>query len=157
MDDFLPYYKFAKNQAHKISNNRELAEDIVQDVFLKLYRKNISLIGHKNLKGYLTIAIRNQYLDHYSKSKKMKFNDIEDYSNDFFVNPHGELLSDDLKTAIGCMPETLSQPLILHAIYGYLDPEVASILDIPIGTVKNRLFRAKAFLREKLAYSNCST
>lgn len=150
MNNFLPHYKYAKNQANKITNNRELAEDLVQDVFLKICKNKTELIGHKNFKGYLSLAIRNQYINHYRKYKKIKFNDIEEYNNTFFTSPYSDVLSDDLKIAIGCLSEKLKLPFILNVIYGYLDPEVATMLDIPIGTVKNRIFKAKAFLRKKL-------
>lgn len=154
MDDFLPYYKFARQQALLICGDKDLAKDIVQDVFLRLYKMKKELSGEKNFKGYLRLAIKNHYITYYRKNSKCKFFEINNYTEAFHESIYTDLISDDLKKAIQSMDNDLKLPLMLHFIYEYKDPEIARILDIPVGTVKNRTFRAKAFLRKKLKNKN---
>jgi RNA polymerase sigma-70 factor (ECF subfamily) len=153
MSGFLEYYGDALRFAKNLTRNSELAEDIVHNVFLKLNDK--VLTGEEKYKSYLFSSVKMEYLTHLAKKKLFKnagtnvpidcadwvAGDIEDF---------GDMTSNTLCKAINNLDKGLSMPLILFAVYDYGHDEIARIMDIPDGTVKSRIHRAKKHLQYAL-------
>jgi RNA polymerase sigma factor (sigma-70 family) len=154
MEDFLKYYPEALRLAKRLTKDIYLAEDIVHDVYLRIIKNGIEIDGEKNYKGYLNMAIRNSYFSHKNKKKAHKHNGTTvDISAAFNV---AEKISDSnfhdsLSRAIKGTKSNLTLPLMLHVVHDYSYEEIAKIMDIPLGTVRGRIHKAKKELKQKLA------
>jgi RNA polymerase sigma-70 factor (ECF subfamily) len=152
-NEFLKYYPYAVRAAKILTNNSALAEDLVQDLFLKIHKNKITIDGEKNYKGYLNTAIRHRYFS-YLKNKKLHKNKGLKVPVEKAFNVAEEttdnLLSDELLKAIGSIKEKYSLPFILNVVQEYTYEEIAIIMNIPTGTVKSSIFRARKELKQKI-------
>ena len=138
--------------AYRLTNSISDAEDIVQECFLSLLRPGSSYDSRRTpIRTYLYGAVRNQWLKRRRDSPTAGTapDPIDDRS------PESDLLTgevqDAVAQAIGTLPETQREVLIL-AHYEQLPlAEIARILEIELGAVKSRLERARARLRETLS------
>lgn len=140
--------------------NKSLAEDIFQEVFIKVYKHLNTYRSQAAIKTWIIQITINQCKDHL-KSKWFKhffynegIDDLDDMHatikctpEDLYIDKekNQELLSEVLKLSI-----PLREALILHYYHSYSEKEIASILSISQGTVRSRLHRAKAALRSQL-------
>jgi RNA polymerase sigma-70 factor (ECF subfamily) len=136
-----------------LSRDRDfhLAEDIAQQVFIEAYQKLASLKEPEKLGGWLrTIAIRKSV--NVIRSSRNEVAIQQDGSDGLLIGDADEDLErEDLKRrvskAIGRLRETQRETTILFYIEGYSTSEIASMLDVPTGTVKRRLHDARAKLK----------
>jgi RNA polymerase sigma-70 factor (ECF subfamily) len=138
--------------AYAVLRNSHDAEDVAQEVFLKLYR-NSAWDGMRDEKAYLARATWRAAIDHLPKHQPTAMDEIELPSAD--PSPEQTALNADLQQKvhrlIDGLPEELRQPLALSTIQELTSGEVAQVLGIPEGTVRTRVLRARQLLREKLA------
>ena len=152
--------------------NREDAEDVTQEVFIKLW-KNMDNINHKKIKSWLMQVTHNCCVDHVRRRKgahnKQQFMDSVDYlpecsgkeSNPEWVVEHQEN-HEVLLTAMETLPHRTKSMLLLHYYQGLKFDTIGSILNTDVGTVKVAVHRGRKMLREKLAphfsktLENCS-
>lgn len=149
--------------AYRIIKNRQDAEDIVQESFVKLYSAllNKEFNASASINTYFYRLVYNTSIDHYRKLFKKRLNilsiDIntshyEDGNELHFKLPIEEIgldnfdLNEIVKKYLDSLPPQYSIVLTMHYVNELKYEEISEILEIPIGTVKNRLFRA----REKL-------
>lgn len=150
------------------------AEDLTQDTFVRAYMNLNSFQSRASLNTWLYRIATNICIDYSRKTRKtlalttsLRQEDYEDDSNserdvpDERFNPQAVFLNKELgaqlDSALSALPEKLRTVVLLHDIEGLAYDEIASIVDCPLGTVKSRLFNARASLREKLApYLSCS-
>jgi len=138
--------------AYAVLRNSHDAEDVVQEVFLKLYRSD-GWAGIRDEKAYLARTAWRAAVDHLPKHQGTEMNEMEVTSGD--PSPEQAALDADLQLRvhrlIDGLPEELRQPLALSTIQELTSGEVAQVLGIPEGTVRTRVLRARQLLREKLA------
>lgn len=142
-----------------LCRDSELAADLTQETFLKLWRTPPALRGGPALKAWLFKVARNEFLQHRRRAgfETLPLDDAQEPG----LNA-GETLSlqalleikelvEVVCNAIGKLPDSYREVVVLHNQEGLTLQEVGEILEIPIGTVKSR--RAKAFelLRQMLA------
>lgn len=152
-----------ENEAHifrlclRMTGNREDAADLTQEAFLKAYRSIASFRGDCRFSSWMIRIASNVCLDFLrSKSKKQTVpltveNDEGEETEleiaDIAALPEDKLLSGELKSSISRGLERLSdeqrQILILRELNGLSYDEIAKTLDIEVGTVKSRIFRAR--------------
>lgn len=130
----------------------EVAKDIVQDVFFKLWSAPHKYIQTNNLRFYLYRSVQNQCIN-YIRNKKVEENyrsKVDLVSEDFFYNV---LLEEEifirLRKAIEELPEKYRKVIDCN-LDGLSDQEIATRLDITIDAVKQQKKRAKEQLRKKL-------
>lgn len=143
----------------RIGNTQD-AEDIVQDTYLKAYRAFAGLRQRDRIKSWLTHILINTVRDHRRKGlRAVPTIDISEMAEDSVYEPtqissEEQLCRDEidpmLSNALQSIPDTFVTPLILREIHGASYEEIAQILDIPMGTVMSRLFRARSLLRNAL-------
>ena len=137
------------------TNNKSLAEDIVQDVLLKLWVKRKELDIHTSLKSYLYRATYFGFLDHYRKNKRINENlELLRYN---FLN---EIIEEDLqitehrlfklKDSIEKLPDRCKQIFLLSKFEGYRYREIADYLNLSVKTVENQIGKAYKILRNAL-------
>ncbi len=121
------------------------SQDIVQEVFIKLYNENGHLASINNIKFYLYRSIGNACIDYHRKNKKLRFDSIDkaiipDHMND--KDASYEMLQIEeyqrIEVILGKLPEEQSETIRLRVLDNLSFVEIASILDIPVTTVKSR-------------------
>ncbi|MEP6756184.1 MAG: sigma-70 family RNA polymerase sigma factor [Chthonomonadales bacterium] len=143
------------------------AEDLTQEVFIRAYVNMHSFQSRASLNTWLYRIATNICIDFARKTKRVKANtttlmredeesgeEIERDIPDSKFEPQSVLmnreLGDKLEQALELLPEKLRTVVLLHDIEGLAYDEIAHIIECPLGTVKSRLFNARAALRERL-------
>ena len=137
----------------------------MQETLLKALRYKDKYTDNTNLKAWLFTIMKNTFINSYHKAVRSKtFVDTTD--NDYFINdagiqtyttPDSEVNHQEVITAIDKLPADLRTPFEKHTM-GFKYREIADELEIPIGTVKNRIFLARKRLEAELKefrYRNC--
>lgn len=141
----------------RFTNDREESQDLVQDTILKALTYRDKFRDDTNLKGWLFTIMRNTFINNYRKNQRAKT------SNDttkelYFLNvegthtfnrPHESIEFKEVWRNVNNMKDELLIPFKMHAT-GYKYQEIAKHLNIPIGTVKNRIFHARKEIQKKL-------
>ena len=144
---FDTYADDAFRLAYSYLGSRPDAEDVVQDVFVKLIRSDITIEKGKE-KSYILTMTANKCRD-FLKSGSVAFNaPFEDASE---VGSDIEIDEDDTEmyAAVAELPDKLRVAIHLHYYEGYSLKEIAEILDIAPSAVSMRLTRAKEILRKR--------
>jgi len=132
--------------------NRESAEDVVQDAFLKLWGKREGLNEIENIEAWCIRVVKNLCLDHFkSKHNKIRKEEPNENLQLHFVTPYKETEISDtysqLEKVIEALPEQQQMIFKLRDIQEYSYKEIAEILEIDINIVKVNLHRARKAIR----------
>lgn len=157
------YYQHVMNYLCHQCWDKILAEDICQDTFVKLYNSKEKYKPVTTFKAFLFTVARNVFIDNYRKIKKSKTISLDAlYGESSFVsliqgiNPDsGETIDSNerlakIMLAIQELPEILKDVFILSEIEQLKYSEISEILNIPVGTVKSRMFNAVKILQKLL-------
>ena len=130
-----------------------LAEDIVQDVFIKLWENPRTQIS-KSLRSYLFLMVRNACIDylrsvHVEDKKKQKLFEAQVLSDSVDLDID-ENITRKIKAAINELPKQCREVYLMSIFDGLKYSEIADELNISVSAVKVQVFRAKNRLREKL-------
>jgi RNA polymerase sigma factor (sigma-70 family) len=143
--EFQPHIRSMYNFGYRLTLDQDDAKDLVQDTYLKAYRFIESFQKGTNAKAWLFRILKNSFINDYRKKSKepskVDYQEVETYYNSEDVDRQ---ITPDLRV------ESLSNMIILCDLEGFKYEEMAKILDIPIGTVRSRLHRARGLLKEKL-------
>lgn len=132
----------------------EMAQDILQEGFIKVFSKLDSYSGKGELGGWIRRVIINTALEHLRKyqNPKYQFSDIElyhDLSDSEDILDHMSL--QEVLDAIQLLPTNYRLVLNLYAIDGYTHQEISVLLNISVGNSKQRLLRARNMLKKLMA------
>ncbi|MES9946243.1 MAG: RNA polymerase sigma factor [Candidatus Thiodiazotropha sp.] len=157
-----PHFFQLYRLAYRLTGNQHDAEDLLQELLTKLYAKRQQLPHVDDLKTWLARALYNLYIDRIRSRNRSTLGHADPR-----LSERLEALSDDsdtpeqgqerwqqlehLNQALNRLSESHRMLLILHDVEGYTLPELKEILDLPLGTLKSRLHRARAGLRQILA------
>ena len=129
------------------------AEDVYQDVFLRLFGQDAEGWDPEHTKAWLIRATLNRCADLYRFRLRRPTLPLEEIADAAAIKEEGRALWE----AVGCLPEKLRIPLHLHYGEGYSTEEIAAILSVPAATVRTRLYRARGKLKELLGGSDDET
>jgi len=142
------------NTIIRMVNSQQEAEDIVQETFLRVYQHRNSFDFRHCFSTWLYTIALNLARNELRKRKRFKFFDIFDMQgHESEISVEMKLpsnLSKVLEKAIESLPDKYKTAFILRDIQEQPYEEVAKIMSIPLGTVKSRVNRARALLRDKL-------
>lgn len=153
------YYVFLCLIAEQITHNTEDAEEIVSDVFIKLWNNKQDLSISGSIKSYLSRAVQNTAINYLEKNRaKEKTTSIDllpynllAWDNDY---PLGQLYEEELKAIIGkgikTLPDGCREIFLLSRNKDMSYAEIADHLEISVNTVKTQMKIAIARLREEL-------
>ncbi|RIH63560.1 sigma-70 family RNA polymerase sigma factor [Mariniphaga sediminis] len=145
------YYKPMYSVSLRIVNEEAEAEDIMQEAFLKAFRKIDTYKGEVSFGAWLKKIVINRSLDHLKK-KRVRFEEVSERTlklSDDNENV-GEVNVESIKKAIRSLPDGYRTVLSLFLIEGYDHEEIGQILGISNSASRTQLSRAKSKLRELL-------
>jgi len=134
----------------RMLNDSEEANDVLQEIFIQVYRDIEKFRYESTLGAWIkTITIRSG-LRKIRERNKNAFTNTPDYQDTEPVVWPDWINSDDLEKAILSLPDSYRVVFLLIEVEGYSHKEVGEMLEMPAGTSKIRLFRAKQQLRKLL-------
>lgn len=162
--EFMPHINSMYNFAYRLTFDEDDAKDLVQDTYLKAYRFIDSFQQGTNAKAWLFRILKNSFINDYRKKKKepakVDYQEVETFYNsedvdrqitpDLRVEALQDMMGDEISNALNSLDVDFRTVIILCDLEGFKYDEMAKILDIPIGTVRSRLHRARNLLKEKL-------
>ena len=157
------------NYLYRMTGNAEDAEDLTQEVFVRMYSHIHSFRAEASLSTWLFRIAGNLCVDAFRRKKKERgvvssldapiFSDDEDSNAtrdvpDLKAAPEilfsRKELGGQIETALAKLPPKLRSAVVLHDVEGLAYEEIAAVEGIPLGTVKSRIFNARVALREYL-------
>jgi RNA polymerase sigma-70 factor (ECF subfamily) len=156
--EFLPHIDALFQFGCSLCHSSEAACDLVQETFYKACRSVQLYRPGSNAKAWLFTILRNLFINQYRRKQlEPSFAEIEQTSRPVHGN-HGNLneefyhnqFGDDVTRALNELPDSFREVILLCDIEELPYDEIANILEIPIGTVKSRINRARCMLKEKL-------
>ncbi|MBU1238090.1 sigma-70 family RNA polymerase sigma factor [Myxococcota bacterium] len=140
--------------ALKLTREEEAARDLVQDAYLKAFKYFDTFERGTNFKAWLFRIMTRLFYDAYRAKRRRDstFMPLEEERAPGNIKDAtaGErlLLSKELEAALNELPPDFKLPLVLCDIQEFSYQEIAEVMDVPIGTVMSRLYRARKRLRE---------
>ncbi|MCS6973135.1 MAG: sigma-70 family RNA polymerase sigma factor [Cyclobacteriaceae bacterium] len=164
-NEFMPHINSMHNFAYRLTLDPDDANDLVQDTYLKAYRFIDSFERGTNAKAWLFRILKNSFINDYRKKSKepskVDYQEVESFYNsedvnrqitpDLRVEAVKDMIGDEISNALNSLDVDFRTVIILCDLEGFKYDEMAKILDIPIGTVRSRLHRARNLLKEKLS------
>lgn len=145
----------------RYTQNRDEAEDILQEAFIKIFQNIATFRGEGSFEGWMKRIMINHALNHYRKNKKMPFHqDIDEINEQEILNKeeisgHHEVISADiLLSLIQLLPHGYRMVFNLYVFEEYSHKEIGKELNISENTSKTQLLKARRMLRRKLSELN---
>jgi RNA polymerase sigma factor (sigma-70 family) len=164
--EFLPHLTSLYNFAIFLENNEEIAKDLLQETYLRAYKFINYYEKGTNAKAWLIRILKNTFINEYRRRSKLPTQvDFEETYQQADEDEAGEgttqnvdlrqeiynsLVGDEITKAVNALPVDYRLIILLCDVEGFKYDEIAKIIDVPIGTVRSRLHRARNMLKEKL-------
>ena len=152
---FREHYSWLVLAAARLLGDRSVAEEVVQDVMLELWRRRAELTLTGPLRAYLNQSTRNRALNHLRHGRTVRQSEPYVRPPTAAPRPDARVSSRELQAVVAEAIADLSPPqrevFELSRRDGLTYPEIASVLDISVKTVEARMGRALRHLRERLA------
>lgn len=166
-----PQVEFLHRLAWRFTGSVADAEDLVQDVLLKLYPRSAELAGIEQLRPWLAKVLYRQYVDFARRQARSPLSALAEHAQDegdpldAVAAPedgpdgHAERgeWHDRILAALGQLNPEQRAVVVMHDVEGYSLEELEPILEAPLGTLKSRLHRARQRLRALLAMEPFAT
>ncbi len=163
-EELFPHINALKTFAFHLTYNDADADDLVQETYMKAHRFIDKYLEGTNAKAWLFKILKNAYINEYrKKSKQPSRVDYEDFINyhnteddrvtgymDLREEIFKNMMGDEVTMAVNSLPIDFRTVILLCDVEGFTYEEISKIIDVPIGTVRSRLFRARNMLKEKL-------
>jgi RNA polymerase sigma factor (sigma-70 family) len=151
------YRKYAKtmyNICLAYEPDRDIAKDILQDSFIKVFRTISTFNNQGSLEGWIRKIITNTAIDHFRQAKiaESRFFAIDSLlrSEEPHVKENTVMENEDILKVVKQLPEGARLVFNLYSLEGYNHKEISEMLGISEGTSKSQLSRAKQLLKERL-------
>lgn len=138
-----------------ICRSADIAEDLVQDTYLRAWKSIDLLQNEASAKAWLFTILRNENARRFER-KQFQYQEVEQdlLLDEHQVSPEQLYSQQQLLKLVESLEPEYSEPLILQIIGGFSGDEIALLLDLNLNTVNTRLFRARKQLRELLNHGN---
>ncbi len=148
------YSKDIYRYGYWLSKNSAIAEDLVQETFLRAWRAIDSLNDAKAAKSWLFTILRRENARRFEKkSAQAELTTLDDDMMEVFAVVEDDFANVDnmaVRSALRQLPASYAEPLVLQVIGGYSCDEIATIIGAKPGAVMTRVFRARQKLRKLL-------
>jgi RNA polymerase sigma-70 factor, ECF subfamily len=160
----LPHIGLLFNYAYKMTGNRDDADDLLQETYLRAYRFFHKFEKGTNCKAWLFRIMKNLFINNYRKTQKtpgqVDYDEIENFfesiksdrldTADLQERVFNNLLDDEVTRALNSLQDDFKTVIILCDLEDLSYEEIADFVQCPIGTVRSRLHRARKLLAQKL-------
>ena len=145
------------NFAYQLTTDRERAQDLLQDTTLKALDNEDKYVDNINFKGWIFTIMRNIFINNYRQTVR-KATVIDQTEDLYHLNicqdsglntPEGSYAVKEISTALNAFSDDYKIPFNMF-VAGYKYNEIAAKMNLPLGTVKSRIFFARKRLREQL-------
>lgn len=145
------------NFAYMLTSNRDDAYDLLQDTTLKALDNQDKYVDNVNFKGWILTIMRNLFINRYRRM--VRSGTVLDRTDDLvhlnapqnsgYENPEGAMSVADINAAIDSFSDGYRIPFTMH-LAGYRYAEIAKHVNLPLGTVKSRIYYARRRLQAML-------
>lgn len=146
------------NFAYMLTSNRDNAYDLLQDTTLKALDNENKYVANTNFKGWVFTIMRNIFINNYRRVVRSAT--VIDKTEDLYLlnlsqdsgleTPEGFFGANEITDAINAFPDEYRIPFSMH-VAGYKYNEIAEKMNLPLGTVKSRIFFARKKLQTRFA------
>ena len=141
------------NFAYLLTSNRDDAYDLLQDTTLKALDNEDKYVENVNFKGWVFTIMRNIFINNYRKVVRSAT--VIDQTEDLYhlnlpQESEGTVAAGEISAAINSFSDDYRIPFTMH-VAGYKYNEIAEKMNLPLGTVKSRIFFARQRLQKALA------
>lgn len=151
------YGRFLYTVSYRLTGNHEEAQDLVQEVLLRV-RRGLATYQPGSMEGWLSRIATNAFLDDVRRKKRRPVEALPDDAERVLPGalPADEALAaanlpDHIQDAIRGLAPDYRAAVVLCDVVGLSYEEISDSLDVPIGTVRSRIHRGRSQLREVLA------
>lgn len=145
--------------AYRLTGNQHDAEDLTQEVFVRVFR-SLNSYTPGTFEGWLHRITTNLFLDQMRRRQRIRFDALPDDADSRIPGrEHGperawehNNLDKDVQAALATLPAEFRAAVVLCDIEGLSYEEIAATLGVKLGTVRSRIHRGRAQLREALAH-----
>jgi RNA polymerase sigma-70 factor (ECF subfamily) len=148
---------FIYTVAYRLTGNREDAQDLVQEVLVRVQR-GLRTYRPGSLRGWLSRITTNAFLDDARRRTRRPSTALPEDPDtvlpaapDAAEDAAASSLPDHIQDALAGLPAEYRVPVVLADVVGLAYAEIAEQLDVPVGTVRSRIHRGRLALREALA------
>jgi len=151
LNDFIQHF------AMKFTRDSDKAKDLAQETMLKAFSNYDKFRTNTNLKGWLRVIMRNIFINGYRK----KINTVIKYNSDDFnvqqgqadnYSPDHKMMKDEIQGFINSLNDEVRIPFEMHCA-GFKYQEIMDSMNLPIGTIKSRIFQARKLLAQKINHA----
>jgi len=142
--------------AMKLTKNKENAKDLMQETLCRAFKNRNRFAENTNFKAWMTTIMRNNFINDYRKNKTRNqvmapIEDLSYFVENKSIDSGGDsiLMMKELNGLIGGLSKELQLAFTMYT-KGYQYEEIAQTTNVPIGTVKSRIFFARKKLRASL-------
>ena len=146
------------NFAYMLTSDRDNAYDLLQDTTLKVLDSEDKYVDNTNFKGWVFTIMRNIFINNYRRVVRRAT--VVDQTEDLYhlnlsqdsglETPEGSFGAGEITAAINSFPDEYRIPFSMH-VAGYKYDEIAKEMNLPLGTVKSRIFFARKKLQAQFA------
>ena len=139
----------------RMTNDREEANDLAQEVFIKVYRNLDKYYPDFKFSTWIIRITTNHVID-YRRKKKQETTPLDeiDYEMSSGQSPEAEYIekeaAETLKGVVESLPDMYKIPIVLYHQQGLSYQEIADIIEEPLSKVKNRIFRGRRMLKDSI-------
>ncbi len=156
--EFLPYMTDLYNFAYYLTKDAEESKDLVQETFMRAYEHIHQYQAGTNAKAWLIRILKNSFINRYRKKRRtpdqIPYEEYRQKADPPIIDTEKEIfdspLSGEVAAAFNSLPPDYRLIIYLADVMDFKYEEIAHILDIPVGTVRSRLHRARNTLRKML-------
>lgn len=145
--------------AYRLTGNRPDAEDLTQEVFVRVFR-SLDSYTPGTFEGWLHRITTNLFLDGARRKQRIRFDALSDERAARLQSASpapdtayaDQTFDDDIESALATLPPDFRAAVVLCDVEGLTYEEIAEIMDAKLGTVRSRIHRGRAMLRRALAH-----
>lgn len=151
--DLVKYEAELRPAAFNLTRNKEEMEDLVQDTFYRALTNSDKFENGTNIKAWLFTIMRNNFINNYHKKKRTETLALKTDTNNSRLSDRNEsrraFIADDINKAMKEVSGDFTEAFIMYH-EGFHYNEISERLNVPLGTIKSRIFSARKGLQTKL-------
>jgi RNA polymerase sigma-70 factor (ECF subfamily) len=148
--------RFLYTVAYRLTGNHDDAQDLVQEVLVRVQR-GLATYQPGSMEGWLSRIATNAFLDDVRRNKRRPLDLVGDDIDRVATSAPdvdeviaGERLPDEVQAALRTLPDEYRVAVVLCDVVGLSYTEIAQAVSVPVGTVRSRIHRGRSQLREVL-------